>query len=68
VFNDRAALQLHARIGTTGRPGVAIVPFGWGRAQHVDGKSVNSLTNDTLTNWGGGSAYSDTLVEVRKIS
>jgi anaerobic selenocysteine-containing dehydrogenase len=68
VFNDRAALQLHARIGITGRPGVAIVPFGWGRAQHVDGKSVNSLTNDTLTNWGGGSAYSDTLVEVRKIN
>ncbi len=68
VFNDRATLQLHARIGTTGRPGVAIIPFGWGQAQHVDGKSVNSLTNDTLTNWGGGSAYSDTLVDVRKLS
>jgi anaerobic selenocysteine-containing dehydrogenase len=66
VFNDRATLQLHARIGTTGRPGVAIVPFGWGPEQHLDNKSVNALTNDSLTSWGGGSAYSDTLVEVRK--
>jgi anaerobic selenocysteine-containing dehydrogenase len=66
VLNDRATLQLHARIGTTGRPGVAIVPFGWGPEQHLDNKSVNALTNDSLTSWGGGSAYSDTLVEVRK--
>ncbi len=67
MLNDRATLQLHARIGTTGRPGVAVVPFGWGPAQHLDNKSVNALTNDALTSWGGGSAYSDTLVEVRKL-
>ena len=66
VLNDRATLQLTARIGSTGRPGVVIVPFGWAPEQHLNGKSVNSLTNDSLTTWGGGSAYSDTLVEVRK--
>jgi hypothetical protein len=25
---------------------------------------ANSLTNDTLTEWGEGAAFSDTLVEV----
>jgi hypothetical protein len=27
---------------------------------------ANSLTNDTLTDWGGGVAFSDTLVEVER--
>jgi hypothetical protein len=31
---------------------------------HRDGRIANSLTNDTLTEWGGGVAYSDTLVQV----
>ncbi len=46
------------------RPGVVAIPFGWWSAAHPDGKVANSLTNDTLTDWGGGVAYSDTLVEV----
>jgi hypothetical protein len=29
-----------------------------------DVRIANSLTNDTLTEWGGGVADSDTLVEV----
>jgi hypothetical protein len=43
---------------------VVAIPFGWWSAQHTDGMVANSLTNDTLTDWGGGVAYSDTLVEV----
>ena len=26
--------------------------------------ATNSLANDTLTEWGGGAAFSDTLVQV----
>ena len=66
VFNQRSSLMLIARIGTTVRPGVVAVPFGWGSADHVDGRTANSLTNDTLTSFGGGVAYSDTLVEVTR--
>ena len=40
------------------------IPFGWWGADHGDEATANSLTNDTLTDWGGGVAYSDTLVEV----
>ncbi|HTH04224.1 MAG TPA: molybdopterin dinucleotide binding domain-containing protein, partial [Ilumatobacteraceae bacterium] len=68
VFNDRATLELPVRITTRLRPGLAAIPWGWWRHQHPDGKVANSLTNDTLTDWGGGVAFSDTLVEVERAS
>jgi anaerobic selenocysteine-containing dehydrogenase len=67
VFNHRASLTLPARIGTTVRPGVVAVPFGWGGADHADGKTANALTSDTPTSYGGGVAYSDTMVEVARL-
>jgi anaerobic selenocysteine-containing dehydrogenase len=67
VRNDRATLRLTARLTDRLRPGVVAIPFGWWRAQHGDGQVANSLTNDTLTEWGGGVAYSDTLVEISRI-
>jgi anaerobic selenocysteine-containing dehydrogenase len=68
IFNDRASLELPVRIGDRVRPGLAIIPWGWWRTQHADGRNANALTNDTLTDWGGGVAYSDTLVEVARAS
>ncbi len=67
VFNHRASLTLPVRIGTTVRPGVVSVPFGWGSADHADGKTANALTSDTPTSYGGGVAYSDTMVEVARL-
>src|SRR5690606_33031341 len=64
VFNDRASLELPVKISGRLRPGLAAIPWGWWRQHHPDGKVANSLTNDTLTDWGGGVAYSDTLVQV----
>lgn len=66
VFNDRASLELPVRISGRLRPGLASIPWGWWRDHHPDGKVANSLTNDTLTEWGGGVAYSDTLVQVER--
>jgi anaerobic selenocysteine-containing dehydrogenase len=40
------------------------VPFGWWADHHGQPATANSLTNDTLTDWGGGVAYGDTRVEV----
>lgn len=65
VQNDRAELCLPVKVSDRLRPGVAAIPFGWWMSQHPDGKVANSLTNDTLTDWGGGVAYCDTLVQVR---
>jgi len=64
VFNDRASLELPVKITERLRPGLASIPWGWWRNHHPDGRVANSLTNDTLTEWGGGVAYSDTLVQI----
>jgi len=66
VFNDRGAIEVPVRITDRVRAGVAIVPWGWWRDQHSNGASANSLTNDTLTDWGGGVAFFDTLVDVER--
>jgi anaerobic selenocysteine-containing dehydrogenase len=67
IFNDRASLELPVKITQRLRPGLASIPWGWWRHQHPDGKVANSLTNDTLTEWGGGVAYSDTLVQIERV-
>ena len=64
VWNDRASVTVPVRITERLRTGVVAIPFGWWSRHHPDGKVANSLTNDTLTEWGGGVAYSDTLVQV----
>ncbi|MGZ4793812.1 MAG: molybdopterin-containing oxidoreductase family protein, partial [Ilumatobacteraceae bacterium] len=64
VFNDRASIEVPARVSDRLRPGLVSIPFGWWSRHHPDGMVANSLTNDTLTEWGGGVAFYDTLVEV----
>jgi anaerobic selenocysteine-containing dehydrogenase len=66
VWNDRASLTLPVKITERVRPGVVAIPWGWWSMHHPDGKTANALTNDTLTEWGGGVAYADTLVEIAR--
>jgi anaerobic selenocysteine-containing dehydrogenase len=67
VFNDRASLELPVKVTERVRRGLVAVPWGWWRKHHADGHVANDLTNDTLTDWGGGVAYSDTLVQVSAV-
>jgi anaerobic selenocysteine-containing dehydrogenase len=67
MWNDRGSLTLTARVGTRLRPGVVAVPFGWWSQQHGEHGTANSLTNDTLTDWGGGVAYGSTRVDVERL-
>jgi anaerobic selenocysteine-containing dehydrogenase len=62
VWNDRGELSLTAKVSSRLRPGVSAIPFGWS----VQAAHANALTNDALTDWGGGVAYFDTLVEAAK--
>ncbi len=64
VWNDRASVAVPVRVTERLRPGVVAIPFGWWSRHHPDGNVANTLTNDTLTEWGGGVAYSDTLVQI----
>jgi anaerobic selenocysteine-containing dehydrogenase len=59
VYNDRAELVVVAKLSSRLRPGVTMLPWGW----WMDAAHANALTNDKSTDWGGGVAYSDTLVE-----
>jgi anaerobic selenocysteine-containing dehydrogenase len=60
VWNHRAKLRLPVKVSDRLRPGVVVIPWGWWGEE----ANVNALTNDTLTDWGGGVAYFDTMVEV----
>jgi anaerobic selenocysteine-containing dehydrogenase len=65
VHNDRATVRVPVKITERLRTGVVAIPWGWWTSQHDDGKGANALTSDTMTDWGGGVAFSDTLVGVR---
>jgi anaerobic selenocysteine-containing dehydrogenase len=70
VWNERGALRLPVRISERVRRGVVAVPWGWWAAQHAGhgsaGQVANSLTSDTLADWGGGVAYYDTMVAIER--
>ncbi len=66
VWNDRASVTVPVKVTARLRPGVVSIPYGWWMAHHPDGRAANALTNDTLTDWGGGVAFWDTLVEVER--
>lgn len=72
VRNDRSSLAAIAKVSDEDecrvRPGVVSVPFGWVGSRTADGRHVNALTSDRRTDWGGGVAFFDTLVEVDKVS
>ena len=68
VFNDRGALVLPVAISDRLRPGVVSVPWGYVDSAYGDGAgSINDLTNSDDTEFGHGSNYGDTLVEVAEL-
>lgn len=66
VFNDRGSLKVVARVPLESRShvGTVIVPYGWTWSRTRDQQTVNVLTSDAPTDWGGGVSFFDTLVEV----
>jgi anaerobic selenocysteine-containing dehydrogenase len=64
VGNQRGALELPVVISERVRPGVVAIPWGW----WGEAANVNVLTDDTLTDAGGGVRYNDTYVTVSAVS
>jgi len=64
VWNGLGELRARCRVSDRVRPGVAWMPFGG--LTDADGRrqSVNVLTTEEPTDWGGGSGLYDTFVEV----
>jgi len=64
VWNTLGDVAAVCRISERVRPGVAWMPFGGLTDARGHRQSVNTLTAEEPTDWGGGSGYYDALVEV----
>lgn len=67
VFNDRGEVRLKAHVNGAVQPGVVAARLNAARFA-PDGKSINSLTSETLTDLGGGPTFYSCLVEVEAIT
>ena len=66
IFNDRGTLMLKAEVNGTVREGVVRAPSTRWRKRAADGRNVNVLTSDRLTDIGGGPVFFSCLVQVEK--
>jgi anaerobic selenocysteine-containing dehydrogenase len=67
VFNSRGTVRMTAKVHEALPTGVVAAQLGWNKLA-ADGNGVNVLTNETLTDIGGGPTFYSVLVEVRKLS
>jgi anaerobic selenocysteine-containing dehydrogenase len=65
VFNGRGSIKLYARVNGAVRPGVVAARLGWNKLG-AENAGVNVLTQERLTDFGGGPVFYSTLVDVRK--
>ncbi|MBI3029017.1 MAG: molybdopterin-dependent oxidoreductase, partial [Candidatus Rokubacteria bacterium] len=64
VWNDRGSARFVATVTDDTRPGVAVIEGIWWRKFQPGGRGVNVLTNDRVTDLGGGPAFHSNLVEI----
>jgi anaerobic selenocysteine-containing dehydrogenase len=63
VFNGRGEVRLRAHVNGSVQPGVVAARLNWAKLA-PDGRSINALTSETLTDIGGGPTFYSCLVEV----
>ncbi len=68
VFNDRGALVCRAVVGDRARPGVVNGLGIWWRKLARDGRNVNELTSQQLTDLGRAPVFYDCLVQVEAVT
>lgn len=66
IFNDRGSFEAVARVTDKARPGLVVGLSIWWKKLASDHKNANEVTNQRLTDMGGGPTFYDTLVEVEK--
>ena len=66
AFNDRGSMLAVAEVDGSGPPGVVRAPsVRWNKSSE-DGRGVNALTSDRLTDIGGGPTFYNCLIEVAR--
>jgi anaerobic selenocysteine-containing dehydrogenase len=66
IFNDRGTYLCKAQISDRARPGVVNGLGIWWRKFGLDGKNINELTSQRLTDMGRGPVFYDCAVEVER--
>jgi len=66
VFNDRGSLFLKANVDGVVQAGVVRAPSTRWLKRASDGRNVNALTSDRLTDMGGGPTFYSCLVQVER--
>ena len=64
VWNTQGEVEALCRLSANVRPGVAWMPYGGMFDAGGKQRSVNVLTDEAPTDWGGGSGLYDAFVEV----
>jgi anaerobic selenocysteine-containing dehydrogenase len=68
IFNDRGSIECKAVVGERARPGVVNGLGIWWKKLAADGRNVNELTHQRLTDIGRAPSFYDCLVEVEPAS
>ncbi len=67
VESARGSARFMALVTDATRPGVAVIEGIWWHRFHPGGRGVNVLTDDRVTDMGGGPAFHSNLVEVSRV-
>lgn len=67
VESEVGHIVRRVRVSEVGQPGVAVLEGTWWGEKAPDGRSVNAVTAQTLTDLGGGSTFHNTRVRVVRL-
>jgi anaerobic selenocysteine-containing dehydrogenase len=67
IFNDRGSMQARVRITDKARIGLVVGLSIWWKKFASDGKNVNEVTSQRLTDMGNAPTFYDVLVQVEKL-
>ncbi len=67
IENERGSVVLKAKVADTVLPGVVVSLGLWWRGDYKNGSGINSLTQDDISDIGGGATFFSTVVEVKKV-
>jgi len=67
VYNQRGEVRLRARVNGSVQPGVVAARLTWAKLT-PEGKNINALTSEKLTDIGAGATFYSCLVEVEKVA
>ena len=68
VSSRQGSILRQVIVGTESLPGVVIALGQWWPKLSPDGKSLNDLTSERLTDLGGGSTFGNPVVRVERLS